>query len=121
MWIANGDVRTDEEGQVFVHELNQFVTVQLLEASLAKTTDTLTSGSAVKSHDRPSMAKVLSARQTISCLLSFQDYLSILKVVFYNATTGIVGTRCTLSLWKQGCIKLIFSRSDEVTSAEISE
>ena len=59
---ANGEVRTHEEAQVFVHDLNQFVTVQLLEETpavlslgklfkVAKTTDTPVSGSAVKSHD----------------------------------------------------------------------
>ena len=30
------------------------------------------------------------------------------QFVFCNATTGIVGTRCTLRLWEQGCIKFIF-------------
>ena len=59
---ANGEVRTHEEAQVFVHDLNQFVTVQLLEETpavlsldkpckVAKTTDTPVSGSAVRSHD----------------------------------------------------------------------
>ena len=59
---ANSEVRTHEEAQVFVHDLNQFVTVQLLEQTpavpspgklckVAKTTDTPMSGSAVKSHD----------------------------------------------------------------------
>ena len=32
---ANGDVHTHEEAQVFVHDLNQFVTVQLLEETQA--------------------------------------------------------------------------------------
>ena len=32
---ANGDVHTHEEAQVFVHDLNQFVTVQLLEETPA--------------------------------------------------------------------------------------
>ena len=32
---ANGEVHTHEEAQVFVHELNQFVTVQLLEETPA--------------------------------------------------------------------------------------
>ena len=50
MWTANGKVQTHEEAQVFVHDLNLFVTVQLLDsnaccliarASFAKTTDTL--------------------------------------------------------------------------------
>ena len=33
--IANGEVHTHEEAQVFVHDLNQFVTVQLLEETPA--------------------------------------------------------------------------------------
>ena len=32
---ASGDVRTNEEAQVFVHDLNLFVKVQLLEETLA--------------------------------------------------------------------------------------
>ena len=32
---ANGEVQTHEEAQVFVHDLNQFVTVQLLEETSA--------------------------------------------------------------------------------------
>ena len=59
---ANGEVRTHEEAQVFVHDSNQFVVVQLLEETpavlslgklckVAKTTDTPMSGSAVKRHD----------------------------------------------------------------------
>ena len=33
--IAIGEVHTHEEAQVFVHDLNLFVTVQLLEETLA--------------------------------------------------------------------------------------
>ena len=33
--IANGEVQTNEEAQVFVHDLHIFVTVQLLEDTLA--------------------------------------------------------------------------------------
>ena len=32
---ANGEVRTNEEAQVYVHDLNLFVTVHLLEEALA--------------------------------------------------------------------------------------
>ena len=32
---ASGEVHTHEEAQVFVHDLNQFVTVQLLEGTPA--------------------------------------------------------------------------------------
>ena len=42
---ANGKVHTREESQVFVHDLNLFVT-----ENFAKTTDTSMSGSAVKNH-----------------------------------------------------------------------
>ena len=59
---ANGEVHTHEEAQVFVHDLSQFVTMQLLEQTpavlslgklckVAKTADTPMSGAAVKSHD----------------------------------------------------------------------
>ena len=33
--IANGEVHTHEEAQVFVHDVNLFVTVQLLEETPA--------------------------------------------------------------------------------------
>ena len=32
---ANGEVKTNEEAQVYVHDLHIFVTVQLLEDTLA--------------------------------------------------------------------------------------
>ena len=32
---VNGEVQTHEEAQVFLHDLNQFLTVQLLEETLA--------------------------------------------------------------------------------------
>ena len=81
----NGEVHTHEEAQVFVHDLNQFVTVQLLEETRA----VLSPGKLWKYHgyshewvsgQGPRMTKngrILSARQTILYLLSFQGYLSI--------------------------------------------
>ena len=33
--ISNGEVHTNEEAQVYVHDLNPFVTVQVLEETLA--------------------------------------------------------------------------------------
>ena len=56
---ASGEVHTNEEAQVYAHDLDLFVTVQLLEETIAvlslgnsaKTTDILMSGSAVKNHD----------------------------------------------------------------------
>ena len=55
---ANGEVHTNEEAQAYVHDLNLFVTLQLLEKHLlfyrlensAKTADIPMSGSAVKNH-----------------------------------------------------------------------
>ena len=55
---ANGEVQTNEEAQVYVHDLDLFVTVQLLEETLAvlslgklrRPKDVPTSGSAVKNH-----------------------------------------------------------------------
>ena len=46
---ANGKVRTQEEAQVFVHYLNQFVTVQLLE----ETHSVLLVGKLCEDHDTP--------------------------------------------------------------------
>ena len=84
---ANGKVQTHEEAQVFVQDLNLFVTVQLLDSTpavlslekLCEDTDTLMSGSAVKSHGWPKTGRVSSARQTISHLLSFQGCPPFLK------------------------------------------
>ena len=52
---ANGEVQTNEEAQLYVRDLDLFVTVQLHEETLAvensaKTTDIPTSGPAVKNH-----------------------------------------------------------------------
>ena len=41
------------------------------------------------------------------------------QFVFCNATTGIVGTRCTTTLWKQGCIKFVFGFSDELATRKL--
>ena len=84
---GNTEVHTHEAAQVFVHDSNLFVTVRLLEetpasyrlVSFAKTTDTPKSGSAVKCHGWPKMGRVLSARRTVSYLLSFQGYPQILE------------------------------------------
>ena len=95
---AGGGVHTHEEAQASVHDLSLCVTVQVLDNTFAvlsqgklgedhafrrprfaKTTDARMSGSAVKSHASTEMGKTSSARQTISYLLSFQGYLSILE------------------------------------------
>ena len=81
----NGEVHTHEEAQVFVHDLNQFETVHVLEETRA----VLSPGKLWKDHGYShewvsgqgprltKMGKILSARQTILYLLSFQGYLSI--------------------------------------------
>ena len=81
------EVRPHEEAQVFVHDLNQFVTVQLFEETPAVRSLGKFCGdngysyewSAVKSHDWPRMGRLLFARQTISYLLSFQGYHRICR------------------------------------------
>ena len=55
---ANEEVQTNEEAQVYVHDLDLFVTVQILDDTLAvpslgKFCEEYLSGSAVKSHTRP--------------------------------------------------------------------
>ena len=72
---ANGEVHTHEEAQVFVHDLKQFVTVQLLEETPA----VLSLGKLCKDHGcsyvgqrsrttiNQKIEKVLSARATILC------------------------------------------------------
>ena len=55
---ANGEVQTNEEAQVYVHDLDLFVTVQILDdtpaflslGNSAKKTEKRMSGPAVKSH-----------------------------------------------------------------------
>ena len=58
---ANGEVQTNEEAQVYVHDLDLFVTVRLLEDTpaglslgrLCEETDDSMSGKAVKKHCCP--------------------------------------------------------------------
>ena len=123
--IANGEVHTHEESQVFVHDLNQFVTVQLLEetllsyrwASFAKIRDTPMSGSAVKSHDSPKMRKALSARQFCTSSRSRVICHFWKQFVSNIATTGIVETRSRPSIWNRAASSSssgsVFERSDE--------
>ena len=72
---ANGEVHTHEEAQVFVHDLNQFVDVQLLEETPA----VLSPGNLRKSHGWPKMGRVLSARRTV--LKPLVTVISIPKAV----------------------------------------
>ena len=89
---ANGEVRTHGEAQVFVHDSNQFVVVQLLEETPA----VLSVGKLLQSCQDHGYSyewvsgqearltrkgKIFSARQTILNLLTFQDYLWILEAV----------------------------------------
>ena len=86
LYCKRRSAHTHEEAQAFVHDLNQFVTVQLLEETHAVLTrgklckdHGYSCGSAVKIHDWPKMGKTLSARHTILYLVSFQGYLTSLE------------------------------------------
>ena len=76
---ANGEVHTHEEAQAFVHDLDLFVTVQLLEETPAA----LSLGKLCEdhgySHEWVSGQKPRLARRTVSYLSSFQAYLPILE------------------------------------------
>ena len=86
---TDGEVHTHEEAQVFVHDLNQFVTVQLLEGTLA----VLSPGQLCENHgysyewvggQEPRLTqngKSIICKTDKSYLLSFQGYLSILEIV----------------------------------------
>ena len=53
---ANGEVQTKEEATVYVKELDLFVTVKLLEDTLARITDIPTSGPVVRNHNSSKLA-----------------------------------------------------------------
>ena len=86
---ADGEVHTHEEAQVFVHDLNHFVTVQLLEETLA----VLSPGKLCKDHgcfcewvsgQEPQLTnngKSIFCKTQFRTSLSFQAYLSILEAV----------------------------------------
>ena len=83
-----------------------------------------TSGSAVKSHDKPKWEKhhlqdrqfCTSCRSRVICQFRKQ-------FVFDYAITRIVGTRGTSSIWKHSCSKLIFrlGRSDEISPVKFGQ
>ena len=116
---ANGEVHTYEEAQVFVHDLIQFVTVQLLE----ETPVVLSLGKFCKGHgysyqwvsgQEPRLTQngkkyYLQNRQFCTSCRSRVICQFRKQFVFYYATTRIVGTRDTpLVSGKQSCSKLIF-------------
>ena len=72
---TNGEVQTHVDGQVFVHDLNQFVTVQLREETLA-----VLSIGKVCEDDGYSCT---SCRSRVIC--QFRE-----QFVFHNATTRII-------------------------------
>ena len=80
---ANGEVHAHEEAEVFVHDLNLFVTVQLLEETPA----VLSLGKHCEDHglsyewvccQKPRLTKE-GHKRAISYLLSFQGYPPILE------------------------------------------
>ena len=105
---ADGEVHTHEEAQVFVHDLNQFVTVQLLEETLVVPSQ----GKLCKNHgcsyEWVSAIEPQLTNNRTKDSLQDKQFRTSCRSRFYSATTGIVGTRCTPRLWKQGCIKFIF-------------
>ena len=78
---ANGEVQTNEEAQIYVHDLDLFVTVQLLDATPA----VLSLGKLRSEHgysyewingQEPHLTKdgnVIAGKRTTSYLLSYQD------------------------------------------------
>ena len=82
------------------------------QASFAKCTDTPMSGSVVKSHGWPKMGRLSSAKQIISCLLSFQGCLSILEAgrLLHRYHRDRWEQKQT-NLWKQSCFHVIFTSS----------
>ena len=85
---ATGEVHTNDEAQVYVHDLNLFVTVQIPEETLA----VLWLGKLCEDHgysyewvsgQKPRLTKAREeqsyAQRTISYLLSFQGYPQILE------------------------------------------
>ena len=79
--MANGEVQTNEEARVYVHDLNLFVTVQLLEDTLALSPGKLCEehgytcewASGPKPHPTERWEEHFYARRTISCLLLSRD------------------------------------------------
>ena len=93
----------------FVHDLNQFVTVQLLEATPA----VLSLGKLCKDHGWVSGQEPRLTPNGMSILCKTDNFVPLVVPGFIHQCWKhfvfyIVGTRCTPSLWKQGCIKLIF-------------
>ena len=98
---ANGEVHTNEEAQVFVHDLNR-----LLEQTLA----ILSPGKLCKDHEYSLVVPVLSVNSgTISSCSTLPQ--------------GVVGTRCTLRFWKESSIKFIcgsvLERGDELGTRKL--
>ena len=78
-----GEVQTNDEAQEDVHDLDLFVTVQILDDTPAvlspgklrdEQAETNVSGSAVNSHGGPNKGRTFYARRKISYLWSFLDY-----------------------------------------------
>ena len=97
---ANGEVQTHEEAQVSVHDLNQFVTVQLLkEMSAVVSPDKLCKDHGYShewvSGEEPRLTKM--GKSIISKTFNFVPLVPWLSV--YYAITRIVGTRGISSMW----------------------
>ena len=109
---ANGEVHTFSSSQCkYSRNLLSYCW-----ARFAKITDTLyawVSGSLATIDQK--IGKYLQDRQFRTSCRSRLICGFWKQVVFNKATTGIVGTRCTLGQWKQGYIKFIFGFSIRAT------
>ena len=104
---ANGEVHTHEGAQVFVRDLKQFVTVQLLE----ETPTVLPPSKLCKDHgysyqwvsgQEPRLTK--EGKSSV-CSQFWKQFVT------YIVTTRIVQNRSSPSLWKQSCFEIIFTFS----------
>ena len=114
---ANGEVQTHEEAQVYVSDLDLFVTVQLLEETLA----VLSMGKVCEddgySTEWVSGQKPRLIKDGKSIFCKTDDFILFRqcrkRFVLHIAITGLVETRGENSRWKQHatCFKIIFKFS----------
>ena len=112
---ASGEVHTREEAQVFVHDLNQFVTVQLLEETPA----VQSLGKLCKDHGYScewvsgQEPHLTNSGKSIICITDkfVPLVVSGLSVNSESSSSSATPPRGTLCLWKHGCVKLIFTFS----------
>ena len=127
---ADGEVHTHEEAQVFVHVLNQFVTVQLLEETLAVLQLGMLCKDQRYSYDWVSGQEPRLTKHGKSIVCKTDNFVPLVFPGLYTnpesgsystspsqdslredahiAITGLVDKRSRTSLWKQSCFEFIF-------------